>query len=154
MAKHTFRRKDIILFLLLAAILHILLTHLVTVRIRNMTGIHVSETLPGFLVNSNVPDRKGKDLTDEIIEDAKVYRDILFFLSLPFDPVLRPVHKKWAFRPYQQRKIDREEYRLRAGLIGIASKILNSLVFSLLAYWILIITVRQREKAAYTKNPD
>jgi hypothetical protein len=109
----------------------------------------VADTSSGPLLDQFIPKKDERYISKQSTEELKKYRYILFFLSLPFEPVFRPVHEVWANRPFLENRIEKEEYELRIKFIGIVARVLNSLAFSLLTYWILLIAVRQHKKTEY-----
>jgi hypothetical protein len=140
-----FRRKDIILFLLLVATLHILLTYLVSSHVGRELGTQTAGIISSSLQKEELSEKEFQDIPSKLEEKSKVYRNILFFLSLPFDPILQPINQRWVVRPILDGKIQVDEYKFRASLIGTTTRVLNSIVFSLLVYW-CFRTVRQRMK--------
>jgi hypothetical protein len=142
-----FRRKDVLLFLLFVATLHILFTYLVSIRAGRVAATR------GLGVVSEVPlDEEGPETTfrDEPLKRSRragTYQSILIVLSLPFGPVFQPLHERWAATPFREGKIRADEYTWRANFVGTAGRVLNSIVFSMLVYGIFVFATRQRRRS-------
>ena len=147
-----FRSKDIILFLLFVATLHILLTYLVSNRVGSEMGAQTAGIISSTLLRDELPEKEFQIIPTEFEGKSKVYRNILFFLSLPFDPIFQPINQRWVIRPILDGKIQVEQYKFRASLIGTATRVLNSIVFSLLVYWCFRTTVQRLKQNRMNKN--
>lgn len=138
-----FRRKDTILFLLLAALIHILLTFLVSQRVGKVSQKEKDTPLSGVALERGIAAEVSQDKPGAPAKVPEGYRTISFCLSLPFDPLFQPVHRRWAAAPLRNGEIQFDEYVFRAGLLGTATRVLNSFFFSFFAYGVLYLTVRR-----------
>lgn len=141
-----FRRKDIILFLLFVATLHILLTYLVNSRVGGVMGTQDAGIISNSLQRNEVSEKKIQDISFKLDEKTNINRNILFLLSLPFDPIFQPIRQRWAIRPILEGKIQVDEYKFRVSIIGTTTRVLNSIVFSLLAYWCFRTVIQRKEQ--------
>lgn len=147
-----FRRKDIILFLLFVATLHILLTFLVSSRVGSEPGTQTTGIISSSLQKDELSERELQDIPSNLEEKSKVYRNILYFFSLPFDPIFQPINQRWVVGPFLEGKIQKDEYKFRANLIGTTTRVLNSIVFSLLVYWCFRTVIQRIRQNRMNKN--
>lgn len=147
-----FRRKDIILFLLFVATLHILLTYLVSSRVGRELGTQTAGIISSSLQKDELLEKELQNIPSNLEEKSKVYQSILYFLSLPFDPIFQPINQRWVIRPILEGKIQTNEYKFRANLIGTTTRVLNSIVFSLLVYWCFRTVIHRIKQNRMNKN--
>ena len=143
-----FRKIDVFLFLLFAATLHILLTHLVSNHVGREMGLQIADFISSTSINQVASEKELQNIPSSFEKNSK----ILFLLSLPFGPIFKPIYKQWAVKPALERKIQIDEYNFRAKLIGITTRVLNSIVFSLLVYWCFRTVLLLRKQNRMHKN--
>ena len=147
-----FRRKDIFLFLLFVATLHILLTYLVSSRVGEELGTQTASIITSSLQKDELSEKGLQNIPSNFEEKSKVYRNILYFFSLPFDPIFQPINQRWVVRPILEGKIQMDEYKFRANLIGTTTRVLNSIVFTLLVYWCFKTLIQRIKQNRMNKN--
>lgn len=151
MPKLNLRRLDVLIILFLVANLHILLTYFCSIR----AGTHSVEDITEAV--RHIPDRMAilaeasRDKYDQAARKSRNYEISLFVLSLPFEPVFRPLRQRWMVEPLLDGSIGVDAFKVRATILNITTMILNSIVFTILAYWGLKAAARKRNNRKMRK---
>lgn len=144
MPKFNLRRLDVLIVLFLVATLHILLTYFCSIRAGTISVQEITEAAGNSPDKAAILAEASRDQYAQFSQKTRNYKIPLFFLSLPFKPLFRPLHKHWTIKPLLQGSIQTVEFKVRATILNITTMILNSLFFTILVYWGLKAADRKR----------
>ena len=116
--------------------LHVLMSLTILIYHGILAENQVVSTISRAIEESNFKDKDIQNMKASFEAKVGSTSHLALALSLPFGPILRPLHEKWIDQPVLNHEIGEYEFKQRTRIIGVVQLLSNGLFFGFVILYI------------------